>query len=344
MMSKTFFRGAIIAFVVSTFMIGEVRSQDEQDLVEYLRAGQSDASKLIGAYVGPAVEGLSYGMNGGWFQTAKAHKTFGCDLNISLNAVFIPSSRNHFDPNSLGLQVAQIVPDGGKAPSIVGPKETPQYDLDDDGDADFEGPEGLDFKGNFKVSGVVAPTVTLGVGIYKGTDIKIRYMPEVEAGKTKIKLIGFGVVHDIKQHIPGIKLLPFDLSILGAFTKVDGTSGLDGTFASKPGDTSPQKIDYTMNAWLIQALISKKISVVTFYGGIGYNTINTKANITGSYVVPELGGQALENPFNETFKNNSLRVTAGVRLKFGPFYIFGDYTLQEFSGVSAGLGFSFLER
>jgi hypothetical protein len=241
------------------------------------------------------------------------------------------------------LQVAQIVPNGGEAPTIVGPKETPQYDLDDDGDADFEGPEGLDFKGNFKVSGVVAPTVTLGVGIYKGTDIKIRYMPEVEAGKTKIKLIGFGVVHDIKQHIPGIKLLPFDLSILAAFTKVDGTSGLDGTFSSGT-DSRPQKIDYTMNAWLIQALISKKISVLTFYGGIGYNTINTKANITGSYVVPELGSTALVDPFNETFKNNSLRVTAGMRLKFGPFYIFGDYTLQEFSGVSAGLGFSFLER
>jgi hypothetical protein len=343
MMSKTFFRGALIAFVVSTFMIGEVRSQDEQDLVEYLRAGQEDASKLIGAYMAPAVEGLSYGMNGGWFQTAKAHKSFGFDLNISLNAVFIPSSRSTFDPNSLGLKVAQIVPANGEAPTIVGPKTIPQYDLDDDGDADFDGPEGLDFKENFKVSGVVAPTVTLGVGIYKGTDLKVRYMPEVEAGKTKIKLIGFGLLHDIKQHIPGIKLIPFDLSVMGAFTRVDGTSGLDGAFANG-GDSRPQKIDYQMNAWLVQALISKKLSVVTFYGGIGYNSIKTKANITGSYVVPELGSVALKDPFNETFKNSSLRVTAGMRFKFGPFYIYGDYALQKFSAVSAGLGFSFLER
>lgn len=343
MMSKTFFRGAIIAFVVSTFMIGEVRSQDEQDLVEYLRAGQQDASKLIGAYLSPAVEGLSYSMNGGWFQTAKAHKSFGFDLNISLNAVFIPSSKNTFDPSSLGLQVAQIVPANGEAPTIVGPNNEPQYDLDDDGQADFEGPGGLDFKGNFKVSGVVAPTVTLGVGIYKGTDIKIRYMPEVEAGKTKINLIGFGLLHDVKQHIPGIRLVPFDLSIMGAFTRVDGTSGLDGTF-NNGGDNRPQKIDYQMNAWLVQALVSKKLSVVTFYGGIGYNTINTKANITGSYVVPELGAVALVDPFNETFKNSSVRVTAGMRLKFGPIYIYGDYTLQQFSAVSAGLGFSFRER
>ena len=343
MMSKTFFRGAIIALAACTFMIGEVRSQDEQDLVEYLRAGQEDASKLIGAYIGPAVEGLSYGMNGGWFQTAKAHKSFGFDLNISVNAVFIPSSKNTFDPNALGLKVAEIVPSNGTAPTIVGPKQVPEYDLNGDGDADFEGPEGLDFKENFKVSGVVAPTVTLGMGIYKGTDIKVRYMPEMEAGKTKIKLIGFGLLHDIKQHIPGIKLIPFDLSVMGAFTRVDGSSGLDGMFADG-GDSRPQKIDYQMNAWLVQALISKKLSVVTFYGGIGYNSINTNANITGSYVVPELGSVALVDPFNETFKNNSFRLTAGMRFKFGPFYLYGDYTLQQFSSVSAGLGFSFLER
>jgi hypothetical protein len=315
----------------------EAQCQDERDLVEYLKAGQSDASKLIGAYINPAVEGMSYAMNGGWYHTAKAHKSLGFDLGVSINAVFIPTSKNYFDPNSLGLQVAEAVPAGAKAPTIAGPKETIEYDLDGDGVGDFTGPEGLDFKDAFTVSGVVAPTAQLGIGIYKNTDLKIRYMPEMESGKTKIKMIGFGVMHDVKQHIPGIKLMPFDISILAAFTKVSGHSGLDGEFENG-GDSRPQQIDYEMSAWLIQALISKKFSVVTFYGGIGYNTINTKAKITGSYVVEDVG--TLKDPFSETFKNNSLRVTAGVRFKFGPIYLNGDYSIQEYQALSVGLGVS----
>jgi hypothetical protein len=342
MKSKAMARSVFMIILACSILCIEARCQDERDLVEYLKAGQADASKLIGAYMGPAIEGLSYGMNGGWYHTAKAHKSLGFDLGISLNAVFIPTSKNTFDANDLDLQVAQIATADGRAPTIVGPKDTPVYNIDVDGDGtpdgSFDGPEGLDFKKEFKVSGVIAPTAQLGIGIYKNTDLKFRYMPEVESGKTKIKLIGFGVMHDIKQHIPGIKLMPFDLSILAAFTKVDGSSGLDGAFGNA-GDPRPQKIDYTMNAWLIQALISKKFSVITLYGGIGYNTINTKTSITGSYEVTEIS-TTLVDPFNETFKNSSLRVTAGFRLKLGPIYLNSDYSLQEYSTLSVGLGVS----
>jgi hypothetical protein len=92
-----------------------------------------------------------------------------------------------------------------------------------------------------------------------------------------------------------------------------------------------------MDAWIFQALISKKIAVVTFYGGIGYNTIKTTSDVTGSYIVP--GFQApFTDPVSMSFKNNSMRVTAGMRFNLGPVYLNGDYTLQEYSTVSVGLG------
>lgn len=161
-------------------------------------------------------------------------------------------------------------------------------------------------------------------------------MPEVTAGDSKVKLIGFGVMHDIKQHIPGLKLLPFDLSVLAAFTKVDGKTGLSGVFDSG-GDTRPQTIDYEMKAWLVQALISKKFSVITFYGGVGYNAIKTQANVKGSY---DVGGVVLTDPASLDFKNNGFRATAGMRLKLAILYLNADYTLQEYSTVSFGLGIS----
>ena len=95
-----------------------------------------------------------------------------------------------------------------------------------------------------------------------------------------------------------------------------------------------------MNAWLFQALISKKISVVTFYGGIGYNTINTTADLTGSYVswTIQLELTTFKDPVSLNFKNNSFRLTAGVRLKLGPIYLNGDYSIQEYNTLSVGLG------
>ena len=155
-------------------------AQSESDLINFLEAGKNDASKLMGAYLNPMVEGLSYSFNGGWYHTAKAHNTLGFDLGVSANAVFLPKSKNYFTPSALGLQNTVLIdPTTGKAPTVVGPDETTTYqsslDTNGDGIADenftFSGPEGLDFKETFKVSGVLAPTVQLGIGIIKNTDL-----------------------------------------------------------------------------------------------------------------------------------------------------------------------------
>jgi len=167
-------------------------------------------------------------------------------------------------------------------------------------------------------------------------------MPEVETGSSKVKLLGFGLLHDIKQHIPGLKTMPFDLSMLVAFTNIKGSTSTEGEFGKPQNDPRQQLLDYSMNAWLFQALISKKISVITFYGGIGYNTINTTSDLTGSYIIVDdpTGNNdiVLKDPVSLKFKNNSLRVTAGVRLKLGPIYLNGDYSIQEYNTLSVGLG------
>jgi hypothetical protein len=353
-MAKTSTCSSLIKGILVVVLIaapGLTFAQDEAELIEFLQAGKRDASKLIGAYVNPMVEGLSYSFNGGWYHTAKAHNTLGFDLGVSVNAVFIPKSKNYFTPSTLGLENTTLVdPTSGKAPTVMGPADRTTYqssvDVDGDGVADqtfeIDGPEGVDFKKNFKVSGVVAPTAQLGIGIYKNTDLKIRWMPEVKTSATRVKLLGFGIMHDVKQHIPGIKTLPFDLSMLVAFTKIQGETNVEGEFNKPSTDPRTQLMDYSMNAWLFQALISKKIAVVTFYGGIGFNTIKTSSALKGSYViVDDPSGNndfVLKDPVSLDFKNKSLKVTAGVRFKFGPIYLNGDYSLQEYSTLSVGLG------
>lgn len=343
MTSKTVTRAILMVCATTTLFFGQAYSQ-ESELTEYLQsattpAGKTDSNKLIGAYVSPLVEGLSYGLNGGWYHTAKAHKTLGIDLGVSVNAVFVPNNKLTFDPTALKLETIHTVQPGARASTFIGPSGKTAYAFNSNPSATFNGPEGIDLKGNIGMNVVPAPTAQLGIGIWKNTDIKFRYMPEIEVSETKIKMIGFGVLHDIKQHIRSIKLLPFDLSVVAAFTRFNGVTGLEGTFAKPANDQRRQEMTYQMNAWLFQALISKKLSVITFYGGLGYNTIKTNVDLLGSYVIVDGDpSSAIKDPFFVKYKNSSFRATAGFRLKLGPIYLNTDYSLQEYSTLSVGLG------
>lgn len=337
---KHFLKTLVLA---TMFAATSAYAQHENDLVYFLEAGPQDASKLTQTYLNPAIEGLSYGFNGGWYNSAKTHKSFGFDLGVAMHAVFIPSSYNYFDPRKLNLQTVTgftSTAANGLAPTISGPGDATTYVVNN-GAANFPGPKGVDFKENIKMNGVLAPTAQLSLGIYKNTDLKVRWLPEISSNNTSIRAFGVGVMHDIKQHIPGISILPFDLSVLVAYTHIEGATSLENTFGKPSNDQRTQEMKYGMDGWLYQALISKKIAIVTFFGGLGYSTARTNANTLGSYVIPEIG--TMKDPIALDFKSNSFRVAAGMRFNFGPIYLSGEYSRQEYNMVSVGLGVSVRE-
>lgn len=334
-----------ILFVLILTISSSITSfaQNEDDLVRFLQAGKEDGGKLITAYINPFVEGFSYALNGGWFHTAKVHKLGGFNFNFSVTPVFVPKSKDYFNPESLDLTTVVAFRNtsrpGSDAPTIFGPKNATEYDVDIGGSIQtVDGPRGLGIRDAIKMAPVGTPMAQIGVGLIKGTDLTFRMIPKSKLGKTEVNLIGFGLRHDIKQHIPGIKMLPFDLSVMAGFTSFKGVSDLSGEFTG-----SNQEAVYKFNAFLLQALVSKKLAFVTFFGGVGYNGIKTTAKINGSYTF--FDGQAseftLNNPYSATFKNNSMRMDVGMRINILAFYLYGNYSLQEYSAVTAGLGFTF---
>ncbi len=327
---------------------------NEADFAKFLQAQKDDASKLIEAYTTPAIKAVSYGMTNGWYHTGKAHGKLGVDLGVTMSAVFTPTSDDYFTPSTLGLKNTVLTSSSvgpGLAPAIFGPKGTTTYTstytpsggVFPPQSASFNGPEGLDLRKSIGFSAVPVPMVQLGIGLIKNTDLKIRFVPESKVGASSVNMLGFGLLHDIKQHIPGIKMTPIDISILVAYNSLNGTTSLINT---NPADARPDskdgKVSYKLSSWVVQGIVSKKFSVLTLYGGVGYGSVTTKVNVTGTYtIVATPSTFDIKDPVAINFSNTGMKFTAGLRLKFGPLYLNGDYTLQKYNALTLGLGFSF---
>lgn len=340
------------SLAVLIFAAGAVQDSEAQanQFIRYLQAGPADARKLSNAYLNPVMEGLCYGANGGWYHTARTHQRLGFDISFSMTAVFLPSSAQSFRPDQLGLENTTLLSPSGVSPTIIGRKvettyqsvlETPQgSEL-----VEYAGAKGADFPGSWLVRGAAVPVLQAGVGIGKNTDLKLRFLPTLNFGSvTRAGVVGIGFMHDLKQHIPAWRIKTFDLSLMAGYSRIAGE--IDATnvgFTRPDNDLRQQEMPFKVHAFLVQVLMSKKLNNVTLYGGLGYNTARSNADVLGSYRVfgsNEDDEVVLTDPFSLSFANKSMRVNAGARLNIGGFYLHAEYSLQEYSAVTAGVGYT----
>ena len=91
-------------------------------------------------------------------------------------------------------------------------------------------------------------------------------------------------------------------------------------------------------------MISKKLSVLTLYGGIGYNIAKSNLALKGTYDLDDDGIAGNDpnekDPVDLKFAASGVRATAGFRLKLAILTLHADYTAQKYSAFSAGIGLS----
>ena len=336
-----------VLFTVVLLSAVAFTSNGQDGLEELLESGVSDATKITGAYVAPGFKAIGNALAAGWYNTGAPHKLGGFDLTITGNLAYIPDDELFFDAAALDLETVRLVDPGDDlAPTIMGPDITPTYEiLDQNGSPTgetFEGPPGLDLKGELGLRAIPLPMANLGIGLPKGTELKVRFIPTIggDGDEVQFKFWGLAIMHDVKQHIPKMNLVPIDISFFGGYSKMKITTDLSGTFDSNGTD---QTGAITMTSTTLQGLVSKKVSVLTFYGGLGYNIIKTALEMKGSYDID--GSTTIEsyenNPLSIDISGSGPRFTVGMRLKLGILTFHGDYTLQKYNVLSAGLGFSF---
>ena len=368
----------VISFLFASVFLFEVNlvKAQEGDFTEIFRGAPGDAAKYLEGYIGPAMLSFSNGMAGGWYNTAKTHKPGGMDLNFSLNVANMPTSERLFNFNAADFSILRVVDSNGnfltgstQMPTLVGGPTTMRlgvteqtsysfngvdytYDLGSNV-VPFQAPGGFDVE-DVPLVGVPAPTLQLAIGIFKNTDIKIRFIPEQKFDDYSIKLFGFGIQHDLKQWIPGMKQVPIDFSLFAGTTKLSS----DFFFEDNGPDwrVSNGHAEFSARATTFQLLVSKKLSFFTPYLGIGINSVSTSFKVTGRYELDKLtdisGGAFVydsangsDDPIELNFTGGGgPRTTLGFRLKLFILTLNMDYTIQKYNTLTLGLGFTFREN
>jgi hypothetical protein len=328
------------------------------DNVDFLQAGAKDGLKITQAYLSPWVNAFGAGLNGSWYNTAKPHKFGGFDITAGINVGMVPSSATTFDVTKIGLTSLSGT---GIASTVAGPdKDGPTLTATTGGVtlASFKTPPGT----NWKLMPV--PTAQVGIGLPLGTEIKLRFIPKISIQGGSISLWGVGLVHSIMQYIPGSKLMPFDVSLFGGYTKLQGNVPL----SLQPKEGAPtnyttynvltsfkdQKMSADVKALTIGIIGSLNLPVLTVYGGLGYSKTSTVIELLGNYPLPVVNTAisttegvyedkgVVKNFDKLEIKNFSgVRANIGLRIKLSVVTFHVDYTRAQYNVVSTGLGISF---
>ena len=219
------------------------------------------------------------------------------------------------------------------------------------------------------------PMLQLGIGLVKNTELNFRFIPKTKLGDFgSAGLWGVGVKHDVLQWLPVVDKIPVDVSIQLGYTKFKTTidaidynpldqnsMGYMSTVVDH-GLTAPsyddQNLELIISGFTANAIVSKKLAVLTVYGSLGFYSSTFGINLNGDYPIPgpEINTNDITNPYIEMavdndkvitdplaieVKEKNLRAGIGFRLKLLILTIHGDYTIQEYPMATVGIGFSF---
>jgi len=379
-MKKIIVSLTIVACV--TGYVSEIKAQN--DISNIFKAGVTDLNKVANGYLTPVGNCFSAGLGSNWYNTAEVHKPFGFDLTVGVGVVQAPVEDQLF--SLVGLtNLRPTIAGTTQAPTLVGTGKGVELNLMQPKTLGGGVANPLWNNGTGKISSFTTPgglsqyiptaSVQLTLGLPLINDVSVRYVPKVSQSGFELSMWGVGIKHNFKQWIPGVKLLPFDASILVAYNKFDvkyafPTSaqitpdmlvGSDFAHEQSTADYSNQAMSISANALTANVLISKKLAFITPYLGFGVTKTTFDLSMTGNYpalgdlktqVINGVTGPALSadgkpimqianltDPIKISSSEVMPNATVGLRLKlFWILTLSGQYTFQKYSVASVGVG------
>jgi hypothetical protein len=321
-------------------------SNTAQAQIEYIFAAGDDAATYTKQYLNPAINGIMYDLNSGWFSRAKTHKKFGFDLTFTTSFAIIPDDEKQFQ--FVAADYTNLTLQGGNTtlPTIAGTKTNAVLETHILGNTftidALDGYSDHWLKEFFIPLSIPTPMIQAGLGLPFKTDIKLRFFPNTEREGIAFNLFGLGVKHNLSQYFiktAGI----FTVSGMAAFTNINFSYVPNNT--DIPGDN--QEISMKLKTYTAQIIAGVNLKIVNVYAAYGYNSGKTDLGVKGNYDFDfnydgsiDPATERVVDPVNLNFAISGYKTTLGVRLNLGPAKIFADYTLQKYPSVTAGIAVS----
>ena len=281
-----------------------------------VNAGAQDLDQLISKYtqengkkyMQPLADGLGANFNSGLFHSAGIRKMgFQLYFGIATTTAFVADKSKVFT----------AVPEGFfepknpvEVPTLFGASQN--VIVNGNGGTQYAFPGGL----NLKMFPLAMPQLTIG-SVF-GTDLTLRYLAiDINDEIGKVNLLGWGLRHSISQYFTK---LPVELAA-GVYNQYFDI-----------GDIVSAK------CWLFNVQASYRVSILTFYGALGYE--KSELDIEYTYINE---GEESTQKFNLKGSNNA-RLTAGVTFNFGFLKLNTDYSLANQGVLTVGLGLGFGDK
>jgi hypothetical protein len=266
---------------------------------------QSFASEYAKGYVQPLVDAFGANLNSGLYHSADTEGALDIYGGIKIIGTFVSSDMQTFNATSPynGQRSTTATVLGGNGSDIPGtiPPGAPGKYLN-----------GASAYSGVKLVPLFVPQAS--VGNIMGTQLMIRYLPAQNISDVgQVSFWGAGVQHSLSQYLP---MFPLCVAAQVAYQHLT------------VGD------NFTASAFSIGVQASKKIVLVTIYGGVAYEG----CSMTLSYNYTQPGTTQTKN-FSVDFTGaNTVRATVGASVNFLFFKVNADYSLGKIPVGSIGIG------
>ncbi len=319
------------------FLLGYT-TYSQTDIDQILEIGITNAQRFSEDYFAPAGEALVNNMSNGWYTTAKTKKLWHFEVGIVGNLSFIREDKQSFllrtqEYENLAFSDGQISQLVGNA---LGTNQGGTSVIISEAGSALEVvlPGGI---GDAEIGSLPGGFVQASMGLIKSTEIKLRFLPKIKAvGNAEIQLYGAALQHEVTDWVFPLKRWPVRVAALLGYTNVKGFYDLN-TSSGVPG--SDQEVELRSNSWLLTTIVSTKLPVLNFYGGLGYYFGATNADLLGTYQIQNgpFASEIVTDPIRVKNKTKGVKATIGARVKYGFFKANLDYTLQNYNNLSIGL-------
>ena len=304
-----------------------------------------DMLYISGEFVSSAAVASVYQSSSSWYSSAETIGKFKLDVSVNFNVLPIPKKQKSFVITNDELLTMEIRgATSAEIPTALGGDTDTFFDFYIDDEAyEWQAFEGI------KQNIVTHPYLQASLGLWKETDLTLRYSPKATINTSSYDIFGAAIKHTITQYFrkdldssQSIELAVlvsysvFNLDLL--FDEVS-IEPIDPETGSEPL-TLINAIIIDANSWLFQLIASKKVNSFEFTGSFGYS--ENKFNYS-------LGGKegAFLNLFNDLLnlldeRKTEFKGDLGVNYYFNKFHISSMLTIGKFPNVNLGLHYNFL--